>query len=40
MWNSLVDGDLSNELLTAWIARQEELRALLATPAPESTCTR
>ena len=30
MWNGLVDGDPSGQILTAWIAK-EELRALLAT---------
>ena len=30
MWNDLVDGDPSNKILTAWIAK-EELRRLLAT---------
>jgi transposase len=30
MWNDLVDGDPTGEILTAWIAK-EELRALLAT---------
>ncbi|SDY77983.1 Transposase [Modestobacter sp. DSM 44400] len=30
MWNGLVDGDPSSQILTAWIAK-EELRALLAT---------
>ena len=30
MWNGLIDGDPSHEVLTAWIAK-EELRALLAT---------
>jgi transposase len=30
MWNDLVDGDPSFDILTAWIAK-EELRSLLAT---------
>ena len=30
MWNALIDGDPSGQILTAWIAK-EELRALLAT---------
>jgi len=30
MWNDLIDGDASGQILTAWIAK-EELRALLAT---------
>ena len=30
MWNALVDGDPSLDILTPWIAR-EELRTLLAT---------
>jgi transposase len=30
MWNGLVDGDPTGQILTAWIAK-EELRALLAT---------
>jgi len=30
MWNGLVDGDPSGQILTAWIAK-EELRALFAT---------
>ncbi len=30
MWNGLIDGDATGQILTAWIAK-EELRALLAT---------
>jgi transposase len=30
MWNDLIDGDATGQILTAWIAK-EELRALLAT---------
>ncbi len=30
MWNDLIDGDTTGQILTAWIAK-EELRALLAT---------
>jgi transposase len=30
MWNGLVDGDATGQILAAWIAK-EELRALLAT---------
>ncbi len=38
MWNALADGDVSNQIVITWIAK-EELRALLATATAAVSAT-